>query len=107
MSLKMLWLLSYRTVAHDFFLDIPVICLLQGSVYTHPGRVRPPGFIHSPGSFMMATILYVELNIKNYRHFELGEDIKAVSNYLGHSTSAITMDMYVDSKITPEKAMIV
>ena len=42
-----------------------------------------------------------------YRHVELGEDIKAVSNYLGHSTSAITLDMYVNSRITPEKAMIV
>ena len=42
-----------------------------------------------------------------YRYVELGEDIKAVSNYLGHSTSAITLDMYIDSKITPERAMIV
>jgi len=42
-----------------------------------------------------------------YRHVELGEDIKAVSNYLGHSTSAITLDMYVNNRITPEKAMIV
>ena len=71
MSLKMLLLLPYRTVVHDFFLDIPVFCLLHRECLHSPGRmrppgcVRPPGFMHSPGSFMMATILYVELNIKN------------------------------------------
>lgn len=42
-----------------------------------------------------------------HRYVELGEDIKAVSNYLGHSTTGITLDMYVESKITPENAMIV
>ncbi|MHC4183952.1 MAG: tyrosine-type recombinase/integrase [Planctomycetota bacterium] len=42
-----------------------------------------------------------------YRYVEMGEDIKAVSSYLGHSSCAITLDMYIDSKITPEKAMIV
>jgi integrase/recombinase XerD len=42
-----------------------------------------------------------------HRYVELGEDIKAVSSYLGHSSTGITLDMYVDSKITPEKAMIV
>ena len=35
MSLKMLLVLPYRTVAHDFFLDIPVFWLLRVSVYTH------------------------------------------------------------------------
>ncbi len=42
-----------------------------------------------------------------YRHIEKGEDIKAISNYLGHSISAVTLDMHIDSRITPEKAMIV
>ncbi len=42
-----------------------------------------------------------------HRYVENGEDIKAISSYLGHSSSAITLDMYVDSKITPERAMII
>ncbi len=44
MNLKMLLLLPYRTVVHDFFLGIPVFCLLRVSVYTHQGQWWPPQF---------------------------------------------------------------
>lgn len=33
-------------------------------------------------------------------------DIKAVSKYLGHSGTAITLDMYVDTALSPENSMI-
>lgn len=34
------------------------------------------------------------------------QDIKAVSKYLGHSKTAITLDMYVDTALSPENSMI-
>jgi site-specific recombinase XerD len=34
------------------------------------------------------------------------QDVKAVSRYLGHSTTAITLDMYVDTALTAEKAIV-
>jgi len=35
------------------------------------------------------------------------QDIKAVSKYLGHSSTAITLDMYVDTALSAENSMIV
>ena len=61
MRLKMLLLLPYRTVAHDFFLDILVFCLLPRECLHSPGclhspegmhlsgRVCPPGGLQPPG----------------------------------------------------------
>jgi integrase len=35
------------------------------------------------------------------------QDIKAVSKYLGHSGTAITLDMYVDTALSAENSMII
>jgi site-specific recombinase XerD len=35
------------------------------------------------------------------------QDIKAVSNHLGHASTSTTLDMYVDSKLKPEDTKIV
>lgn len=58
-------------------------------------------------------VLHLEVSPHKLRHFFATEkivrekkDVKGVSLYLGHSTTAITMDMYVDSKLSPEEAMI-
>lgn len=34
------------------------------------------------------------------------KDLKSVSKYLGHSSTAITLDMYVDTALQPDEAMI-
>ncbi|MBA7550222.1 hypothetical protein ES705_42732 [subsurface metagenome] len=47
----MLLLLPYRTVMHDFFLDIPVFCLLRVSVYTHQGSYTHRGVYAHRGSY--------------------------------------------------------
>jgi integrase/recombinase XerD len=57
--------------------------------------------------------LHIEVSPHTRRHFFATEkivrekkDIKGVSLYLGHSTTAVTMDMYVQSKLTPEEAIL-
>jgi len=43
MRLRMLLLPPYRTVVHDFFLDIPVFCLHSPGVFTLTGAYAPTG----------------------------------------------------------------